>query len=92
LQIGQTLIVIGIIKSWPQNIIKVVITTQNKKSALPVKRHLHPHMPDCINKEASASLGHTLTCSSEHKFGDEVGEERRERERCILGRGIFVFV
>jgi hypothetical protein len=38
-------------------------------------------MPDCINKEASASFGHTLTCSSDHKFRVAVGEERRERER-----------
>jgi len=38
-------------------------------------------MPYCINKEASTSFGHTLTCSSEHKFGAAVGEERRERER-----------
>jgi hypothetical protein len=66
----------------------VVITTQIEKSALPVKSHL----PDCINKEASASFGHTLTCSSEHKFGAAVGEERRERERRILGRGLSVFV
>jgi hypothetical protein len=37
-------------------------------------------VPDCINKEASASFGHTLTCSLEHKFRATVGEERRERE------------
>jgi hypothetical protein len=77
-------------RSWPHNILKVVITTQNKKLALPVKRHLRPHVPDCINKEASASFGHTLTCSSERKFGVAVGEEGRERERCILGRGLSV--
>jgi hypothetical protein len=57
-----------------------------------VKRHLHPHVPDCINKEAIASFGHTVTCSSKHKFGAAVGEERREREMHILGRGIFVFI
>jgi hypothetical protein len=67
-------------RSQPQNILKVVIITQNKKLALPVKRHLHPHVPDCINKEASTSFGHTLTCSSEHKFRAAVGEEGRERE------------
>jgi len=46
LQIGHNIIVIGKGRSWPQNIskrpwnkIKVVITTQIKKSALPVKRH-----------------------------------------------------
>jgi hypothetical protein len=33
----------------------VVIITQIEKSALPVKSH----MPDYINKEASASFGHT---------------------------------
>jgi hypothetical protein len=79
LRIGQTLIVIGKMKSRPHNILKVVITTQNKKLALPMKRHLCPHMQDCINKEASASFVHTLTCSSECKFGATVGEEGRER-------------
>jgi hypothetical protein len=46
LRIGQKIIVIGRIRSRPQkilkrprNIIKVVITTQLEKSALPVKRH-----------------------------------------------------
>jgi hypothetical protein len=49
-------------------------------------------MPDCINKEASASFGHTLTCSSEHKFGAAVGEEE-EREREVHSwRGLSVFV
>ena len=76
--IGQTLIVIGRMRSRPYNILKVVITTQNKKSALPMKRH--PHVPNCINKEVGASFGHSLTCSLEHKFGAAVGEEGRERE------------
>jgi hypothetical protein len=46
LRIGQMIIIIGRIRSRPhlifkrpQNIIKVVITTQLEKSALPVKRH-----------------------------------------------------
>jgi hypothetical protein len=46
LRIGQMLIIIGRIRSHPQqilkrphNVIKVVITTQWEKSALPVKRH-----------------------------------------------------
>jgi hypothetical protein len=46
LRIGQMLIIIGRIRSRPQrilkrpqNVIKVVITTQWEKSALPVKRH-----------------------------------------------------
>jgi hypothetical protein len=46
LRIGNNVIVIGIMKSRPQNIlkrprniIKVVITTQFEKSTLPVKRH-----------------------------------------------------
>jgi hypothetical protein len=46
LQIGQMIIIIGRIKIQPQqifkrprNIIKVVITNQLEKSALPVKRH-----------------------------------------------------
>ena len=46
LRIGQKIIVIGRIRSQPhkilkrpQNILKVVITTQLEKSALPVKRH-----------------------------------------------------
>jgi hypothetical protein len=49
-------------------------------------------MPDCINKEARTSFGHTLTCSLERKFGAAVGEEGRERERRVLGRGLSVFV
>jgi hypothetical protein len=46
LRIGQMIIIIGRIRSRPQqifkrpqNIIKVVITTQLEKSGLPVKRH-----------------------------------------------------
>ena len=46
LQIGHNIIVIGERRSQPQNIlkrprniIKVVITTQLEKSALPMKRH-----------------------------------------------------
>jgi hypothetical protein len=46
LRIGHNVIVIGKRRSWPQNIFKrpqnirkVVITTQFEKSALPVKRH-----------------------------------------------------
>ena len=39
------------------------------------------HLPDCINKEANTSFVHTLTCSSERKFGAAVEEEERERER-----------
>ena len=39
LRIGHNVIVIGKRRSRAQNIIKVVITTQFEKSALPVKRH-----------------------------------------------------
>jgi hypothetical protein len=46
LQIGQMIIIIGRIRSRPQQILKrpqkilkVVITTQLERSALPVKRH-----------------------------------------------------
>ena len=96
MRIGQNIIVIGRIRSQPhnilkrlQNILKVVITTQIEKSALPVKSHL----PDCINKEANASFVHTVTCSSEHKSRAAVGEEEeRERERHTSWRGLFVFV
>ena len=85
LWIGHNVIVIGRKRSQPQNIskrpqniIKVVITTQKKKSALPVKRHFHT-CQNCINKEASASLRHTLTCSLRDKFRSY--SWRRERER-----------
>jgi hypothetical protein len=79
-------------KLAPKYILKVVITTQKKKSALLVKIHLHM-CQNCINKEASTSFRHTLTCSSRDKFGAAVGEKReRERERRILGRGIYLFV
>jgi hypothetical protein len=98
LRIGQNVIVIGKIRSRPQNILKrpqnilkVVITTQKKKSALPVKRHFHT-CQTCINKEASASLRHTLTCSFERQVL-ELQLEKRERERRhIFGRGISVLV
>jgi hypothetical protein len=86
LRIGQNIIVIGRRRSRPQNILKrpqnilkVVITTQKKKSALPVKRHFHT-CQNCINKEASASLRHTLTCSFERQVL-ELQLEKRERER-----------
>jgi hypothetical protein len=85
LWIGHNVIVIGRkrsrpqnISKRPQNIIKVVITTQKKKSALPVKGHSHT-CQSCINKEASASLRHTLTCSLRDKFRS--CSWRRERER-----------
>ena len=65
----------------------MVITTQIEKSTLPVKSHL----PDCINKEASASFGHTLTCSSERKFGATIGEEE-ERERGTLLREDLLYL
>jgi hypothetical protein len=88
LWIGHNIIVIGKRRSRPQNIskrprniIKVVITTQEKKSALPVKGHSHT-CQSCINKEASASLRHTLTCSLRDKFQSCSWREReRERER-----------
>jgi hypothetical protein len=75
----------------PQNILKVVITTQIEKSALPVKRHFHT-CQNCINKEASASLRHTLTCSLRDKFQSWSWRREKERERRILGRGLSVFV
>jgi hypothetical protein len=97
LRIGHNVIVIGRKRSRPQNIskrprniIKVVITTQKKKSALPVKGHSHM-CQSCINKEASASLRHTLTCSLRDKFRSCSWRER-ERERCIFGRGHSVLV
>ena len=87
LRIRQKIIVIGRIRSRPQNILKrpqnilkVVITTQIEKSALPVKRHLHM-CKSCINKEASASLRHTLTCSLRSKFRRCSWRRERERER-----------
>ena len=85
LEIGHNVIVIGIkrirpqnISKRPQNIIKVVITTQKKKSTLPVKRHFHM-CQTCINKEASTSLRHALTFSLRDKFWS--CSWRRERER-----------
>jgi hypothetical protein len=96
LRIGHNVIVIGRkrsraqnISKRPWNIIKVAITTQEKKSALPVKGHSHM-CQSCINKEASASLRHTLTCSLRDKFRS--CSWRRERERRIFGRGHSVLV
>jgi hypothetical protein len=84
--IGHNVIVIGrkrirpqnILKK-PRNIIKVVITTQNNKSALPVKRHSHT-CQTYIKKEASTSLRHTLTCSLRDKFKSCSWRSKRERE------------
>jgi hypothetical protein len=97
LRIGHNIIVIGKrrsrpqnISKRPQNIIKVVITTQEKKLALPVKGHSHMFQ-SCIKKEASASLRHTLTCSFERQVS-ELQLEKRERERHIFRRGLSVFV
>jgi hypothetical protein len=97
LRIGHNIIVTGKRRSRPQNIskrprniIKVVITTQEKKSALPVKGHSHT-CQSCINKDASASLRHTLTCSFERQVS-ELQLEKRERERCIFRRGLSTFV
>jgi hypothetical protein len=79
LRIGHNVIVIGRKRSRPRNIIKVVITTQKKKSALPVKGHSHM-CRSCINKEASASLRHTLHLLIERQVS-ELQLEKRERER-----------
>jgi hypothetical protein len=76
-------------KSAPKYILKVVITTQKKKSALPVKRDLHT-CQNCINKEASASFRYTLTCSSRSKFGATVGEGRREKEAHSWERTFYI--
>jgi hypothetical protein len=84
LRIGQNVIVIGRIRSQPQNILKVIITTQAEKSALPVKRHFHT-CQTCINKEASTSLRHTLTCSFERQVL-ELQLEKREREAHLWER------
>jgi hypothetical protein len=94
LRISHNIIVIGKRRSQPQNISKrpwnikkVVITTQEKKSALPVKGHSHT-CQSCINKEASTSLRHTLTCSLRDKFWS--CSWRRERERgAYLGEDIL---
>jgi hypothetical protein len=95
LRIGHNVIVIGRKRSRPQNIsktprniIKVVITTQ-KKSSLPVKGHSHT-CQSCINKEASASLRHTLHLLIERQVS-ELQLEKRERERRIFRRGLSVF-
>ena len=92
LHIGQNIILIGRIRSQrqnilkrPHNILKVVITTQKKKSALPMKRHFHTSQT-CINKEASASLRHTLTCSLRDKFRSCSWRREREREAHLWER------
>jgi hypothetical protein len=61
----------------------VVITTQIEKSALPVKRHFHT-CQNCINKEASTSLRHSLV-HWETSFGVAVGEERERKRGAFLG-------
>jgi hypothetical protein len=96
LWIGQNIIVIGRRRSRPQNILKrpknilkVVITTQKEKSSLPVKRHLHT-CQCCINKEASA-LVRNIHLFIERQVS-ELQLKKRERERRILGRGIYVSI
>jgi hypothetical protein len=91
LRIGQKIIVIGRIRSRPQkilkrpqNIIKVVITTQLEKSTLHTCR-------SCINKEASASLRHTTHLLIERQILD-LQLEKEEREWRIFGRGSSVLV
>jgi hypothetical protein len=86
LWIGHNVIVIGRkrsrpknISKRPQNIIKVVITTKEKKSALPVKGHSHT-CQSCINKEASASLRHTHLFIERQVLELQL-EKERERER-----------
>jgi hypothetical protein len=98
LWIGHNVIVIGKkrirpqnISKRPRNIIKVVITTEEKKSSLPLKGHSHM-CQSCINKEASISLRHTLTCSLRDKFQSYSWRRERERERHIFGRGLSVLV
>jgi hypothetical protein len=96
LRISHNIIVIGKRRSRPQNISKrpqnikkVVITTQEKKSSLPVKGHSHT-CQSCINKEASTSLRHTLTCSLRDKFWSYSWREReREREAHIWERTFY---
>jgi hypothetical protein len=57
----------------------VVITTQKKESALPVKRHLCHMFQSCIIKEASISFVHTHLFIE--KQVSELQLEKRERER-----------
>jgi hypothetical protein len=95
LRIGHNVIVIGIkisrpqnISKRPRNIIKVVITTQEKKSALPVKGHSHT-CQSCINKEASASLRHTFTCSLRDNFWSCSWRRERERKAHLWERNFY---
>jgi hypothetical protein len=71
----------------------VVITTQKKKSSMPVKRHFHM-CQNCINKDANASLKHILTCSLRDKFWSFSwrGERERERERGALLGEDFLYL
>jgi hypothetical protein len=97
LQIGHNVIVIGRKRSQPQNIskrpwniIKVVITTQEKKLSLLVKGHSHTCQP-CINKEASAPLRHTLTCSLRDKFRSCSWRRGRERGTSLGEDFLYLF-
>jgi hypothetical protein len=97
LWIGHNVIVINKRRSQPhnilkrpQNIIKMVITTQKKKSALPVKRHFQM-CQTCINKEASASLRHTLTCSLRDKFRSCSWRRERERGASLGDEFLYLF-
>jgi hypothetical protein len=96
LRIGQRTIVIGRIRSRPQqlllrprNKLKVGLPTQSERSALPVKT-LHT-CQSCIYREASASLYHTthlLILKRQAEFTNwREGEEWR-----IFWRGLSVLV
>ena len=90
-RIGHNIIVIGRkrsrpknISKRPRNIIKVVITTQWKKSSLPVKGHSHT-CQSCINKEASTSLTHTTHLLIERQVLDLLLEKKERESGAYLG-------
>ena len=95
LQIGQQTIVIGRIRSRPQqlllrpkNKLKVGLPTQRERSALPVKT-LHT-CQSCIYREASTSLYHTTHLLILKRQVATYQLERRRRVAHILERTICI--
>ena len=83
LRIGHNVIVIGKRRSRPHNIIKVVITIQFEKSALPVKRHF-THARLVYIERPAPHFDKQLTCSFwEASFDLPVGE--REKSGASFG-------
>jgi hypothetical protein len=95
LRIGHRTIVIGRIRSRPQQLLlrhkiklKVGLPTQSERSPLLMKP-FHT-CQSCIYREASTSLYHTFTCSFSYEASCNYQLERGRRVAHLLGRTICI--